>query len=254
MSEALIGYSGFVGSNLLSQQRFEEQYNSANIRDIRGKRFDRIVCAGARAVKWWANQNPEADLAGIESLMDDLRYVEADQFTLISTVDVFGTPVAVTELSSPSEDGLHAYGRHRLLLEKFVAERFPSCRILRLPALFGSGLKKNAVFDLMTDNNLDSIHPDSCFQWYPLSRLSADMRIAEEAGLETLHLATQPISMEDIRSRFFPEKQIGQKRGQPGMYDFRTVHSGLFGSRVAYMLSAPEIMAELAKFLNGDQS
>ena len=42
MKSALIGYTGFVGSTLLRQRPFDEQYNSKNIREIAGQQFDLI--------------------------------------------------------------------------------------------------------------------------------------------------------------------------------------------------------------------
>ena len=70
---ALIGHTGFVGSNLALQLPFEAKFSSRNIGDIRGKTFDTIVCAGAYAAKWKANQDPQADREAVERLMAPLR-------------------------------------------------------------------------------------------------------------------------------------------------------------------------------------
>ena len=51
---ALIGYSGFVGGNLLRQRSFDACFNSSNIEAIAGRSFDLVVCAGAPAEKWKA--------------------------------------------------------------------------------------------------------------------------------------------------------------------------------------------------------
>ena len=64
MTDALVGHTGFVGGNLNTQHVFEAKYNSKNIQDIAGMSFDTLVFAGARAEKWWANANAEADRAG----------------------------------------------------------------------------------------------------------------------------------------------------------------------------------------------
>ncbi|WP_092685106.1 hypothetical protein [Albimonas donghaensis] len=52
-----------------------------------------------------------------------------------------------------------AYGRRRRMLETFCAERFPRCSIVRLPALFGPGLRKNFIFDPM--NPMPSMLPEA---------------------------------------------------------------------------------------------
>ena len=115
-SAALIGYTGFVGSNLLRQRNFDACFNSTNIDEIGGRSFDLIVCAGARAEKWKANAEPERDLDNIECLIRALSQADARRLVLISTVDVFGNPNGVDEESRVSKAGLHAYGRNRRLL------------------------------------------------------------------------------------------------------------------------------------------
>lgn len=53
---------------------------------------------------------------------------------------------------SPARDteGLPAYGKNRLQLERWVREDFPDALIVRLPALYGAGIRKNFLFDLHT--------------------------------------------------------------------------------------------------------
>ena len=43
MKKALIGYTGFVGSNLQAQIKFDDFYNSKNIQDIKDKEYDVVV-------------------------------------------------------------------------------------------------------------------------------------------------------------------------------------------------------------------
>src|SRR5215469_11814811 len=97
MTAALIGYTGFVGGNLLRQRPVDALFNSANIDQINGRSFDLVVCAGARAEKWKANADPERDLNDIERLTRALEHVETQKLVLISTVDVFADPVGVDE-------------------------------------------------------------------------------------------------------------------------------------------------------------
>lgn len=252
MVKALIGFTGFVGSNLQRQRHFDATFNSSNISDIDGRGFSKIVCAGVAAVKWWANKNPEEDWQKISGLIDHLSTVEADVFTLISTVDVYGAPLGVTEDDRPDERDLHAYGINRLRLEDFVAKRFPQHHIVRLPALFGSGLKKNAIYDLMNDNMVEVINPASSFQWYPVARLADDLDIIEASKVRLVNTVTPPISMATIRDRLFPETQIGAKASGEAHYDIGTVHAALFGQSGRYMMSSEEVLADLQHYVSGE--
>ncbi len=250
---ALIGHTGFVGSNLLAQQRFDALYNSSSIGDIDNRHFTDVVCAGVSAVKWWANQNPAEDLLRIEGLIARLDTIEADNLTLISTIDVYGTPIGVTEADQPASEGLHPYGANRLLLERWVSERFASHQIVRLPALFGTGLKKNAIFDLMHDNRLHVINGASVFQWYPLERLTADLEVARTRGLGVVNLATEPLSMEDIRARFFPRSSIGAEAAPQARYDMRTIHEAEFGGAGGYILDRDGVLAAMGRFIDAER-
>ena len=250
---ALIGHTGFVGSSLLAQGGYDALYNSSSIGGIDGRRFTDVVCAGVSAVKWWANQNPDEDLARIEGLIAHLDTITAENFTLISTIDVYRTPVGVSEADPPEPDGLHPYGANRLMLERWVSERFASHQIVRLPALFGTGLKKNAIFDLMHDNRLHVINGDSVFQWYPLERLTADLEIARTRGLGVVNLATEPLSTDEIRARFFPAARIGAEAAPPARYDMRTVHDKAFGGADGYILDRAGVLAAMGRFIEAER-
>lgn len=164
MSLALIGYSGFVGSTLANALQPSHRFRSTTIGEMGGKHFEHVICAGVQAKKWWANQNPDEDMEAIQRLLDVLTTVTADRFTLVSTIDVYPCPRDVDEETLIDKTGHHAHGLHRLLVEEWVKMNFENHCILRLPGLFGPGLKKNVIFDLMHDNNLENVHPDGVFQ------------------------------------------------------------------------------------------
>lgn len=146
---ALIGHTGFVGRHLSEQHQFDVHYNSKNSDEMLGQEFDLLVCSGIRAEKWLANRQPEKDWAGIEGLLEKLKKVSAKQVVLISTIDVYPTPVEVDEDSLIDPETCHVYGKHRLLAEQAFEQQFDNLLIIRLPALFGRGLKKNFIYDLI---------------------------------------------------------------------------------------------------------
>jgi len=250
---ALIGHTGFVGGNLARQARYDETFNSANIETMRGESFERVVCAGVSAVKWLANREPARDLAGIQSLADVLATVDARRFVLISTIDVYPVLEGADESCDCAAADNHPYGRHRLWLEQRVRERFPDALIVRLPALFGPGLRKNVLYDLLHDNLLEAIQPDSQFQWYDLDRLDADIRRAEAARLRLVNLVTAPLATRAIIDRCFAGAGVGAKAGPPVRYALTTRHAELFGGAAGYVASAPDVLDALARFVDRER-
>lgn len=250
---AIIGHSGFVGGNLLAKRTFESQYRSTDIDRIRGRSFDHVVCAGVQAMKWWANLHPEEDQAGIRRLLDPLSKVQAERFTLISTIDVYPLPREVDEDSVIERDGHHAYGLHRLQVEDWVKQQFPQVLILRLPGLFGPGIKKNVIFDLIHDNNLDKIHPEGVFQYYDLRHLAADIDKAWELGIELLNLSTGQLATSEIRDQFFPGKELGGSGPAPASYDMKSKHAAKWGGFDGYLYSRQQVIADLGDWLENDR-
>lgn len=145
---ALIGSTGFVGGALQRHRTYDRVYHSRTIADIAGERFDLAVCAGAPATMWAANADPEGDLANLGRLLDALGRAEIGRLALISTIAVLDDASAGYTEASARYEQAKAYGRNRRWLEEEAQRRF-SCTILRLPALFGAGLKKNFIFDLL---------------------------------------------------------------------------------------------------------
>jgi hypothetical protein len=145
----LIGHTGFVGGALLRQTGFDACFNSANIAAIAGERFGTLVCAAAPGSMLEANRAPERDEAAIDALIARLDSVHAERFVLISTIAVLADFAGGFDESTQTFQQTLAYGRHRRALEAFVEDRFPGSLIVRLPALFGAGLRKNFLFDLM---------------------------------------------------------------------------------------------------------
>lgn len=250
MKQAVIGASGFVGSNLLLQNPGSMSFHSRNIEEIRGQHFAQIFCAGIQAKKWWANENSDADLAAIERLLANLRDVICDHFVLISTVDVYPKPLRVDEESQFDPVKNHAYGRNRFLAEEFVRDQFPSSLVLRLPGLFGQGLKKNVIHDLIHSHELEKINPSGCYQYYDLAQLSADIARAKKLDLKLLNVATEPIETEEIRARFFPEKTCGQSAPFIASYDMRSRYSSFWESSApGYLYNKATVLSQLQAYL-----
>ena len=249
MRIALIGYTGFVGSNLKKQYDFTDLYNSKNFQEMKDQKYDLVVCAGVSAVKWMANKEPKKDLESINALESILTTINAKQFILISTIDVYPLTQYLDEDFDCSSMENHAYGTHRLAFEKFCSEKFDDCTIVRLPGLFGDGLKKNVIYDLLNDNCLEMINTKSSFQYYYLKYLWKDIQIAMDNGIKLINLFTEPVPTQDIFSTFFPQKKIGQEAVPEGHYDLRTKHAGRWNSSEKYIYTKDEMMQQLSEFI-----
>lgn len=149
MKTALVGYTGFVGSNIKESYNFTDLYNSKNINDITSEQYDLVVYSGVTGTKYLANLYPEEDRKHIEDTILNLKNITTKKLVLISTVDVYPNPVGYDELYNIDSTYNHTYGKNRLYLEKWVKENIKDYSIIRIPALYGKNLKKNFIYDII---------------------------------------------------------------------------------------------------------
>lgn len=149
MKTSLVGYTGFVGSNLSESFKFDNLYNSKNIEEAFGTNPDLLIYAGIRAEKFLANKFPQKDMEVIENAKNIIKKINPKKIVLISTIDVYKNPVNVDEDTIIDTDGLQPYGLNRFYLEEWVQENFVNHLIVRLPGLYGENIKKNFIFDLI---------------------------------------------------------------------------------------------------------
>lgn len=255
MRTALIGYTGFVGSNLLAAHPFTDCYNTANIDDLRGQSYDLVVSAASRADSHWVNQHGEQDLAAIEQYFAVLSTMQAAQVVFVSTVCIYPGGTSPDETTPLTAAGLTPYGANRLHLERRLAGRFQTLAI-RLPQLYGAALKKGIVYDLLHDYRVEFIRPDDRFQYYDLRRLWRDIETALDAGLATLNVATPALTSTRVAADCFDRDISAQTvPGAPDpfaqMYtrDMRTVHADLFGGPSGYLMDEAAELAALRAFV-----
>lgn len=255
MRTALIGYTGFVGSNLSAANPFTDYYNTANIDDLRGQSYDLVVSAASRADSHWVNQHGTQDLAAIERYLSVLSTMHAAQLVFVSTVCVYAGDTSPDEATPLTAEGLTPYGANRLHLERQLAARFATLAV-RLPQLYGAALKKGIVYDLLHDYRVEFIRPDDRFQYYDLRRLWSDVTVALDAGLTTLNVATPALTSARVAADCFDRDISAQTvPGAPNpfarMYtrDMRTVHADLFGGPPGYLMDEAAELAALRAFV-----
>lgn len=149
MRDAIVGYTGFVGSNIAANHLFSGLYNSKNIHEAYGTCPDLLVYAGVPAAMYLANNFPDKDLAVIQDAMENIKKIQPKKVVLISTIAVYDHPVAAYEDTIIDKRNLSVYGQNRKLLEEYVENHFEKSLIVRLPALFGTNLKKNFIYDFI---------------------------------------------------------------------------------------------------------
>lgn len=316
MQDAVIGHTGFVGQTLLAQHGFAAGFNSATIQQAEGQAFATLVCAAAPGSMFEANRFPDRDARAIDSLIESLSRIRASRFVLISTIAVLDRfDGGATETTATFREDL-AYGRNRRRLEVFCEGHFDRCLILRLPALFGPGLRKNFIFDLLNpvpsmlpDARLEAMlgalpkdlaalarglyrhdarismqvldrgaldqspvrpqleravteagfsaigftSPESRFQFYDMSRLWADIRVALQADLSAVHMAPAPLSAAEVHLAL-TGSPMPASAARTHREDMRTDHAHLWGLTGPYIMQATESLFRLKAFFDGSRA
>jgi hypothetical protein len=178
--KAIIGSTGFVGSNLIKNIDFDFKFNSKNINEIINNSYKTIICSAPSATKWMINKNPEEDIENINKIFNLLKNTYFEKIILLSSIDVYGYDICQEhdEYSIIDVNNNHNYGINRLYFENLLLNNFDDVKIIRLPGLFGDGLKKNILFDLKNKNLEylnENINRNSSFQWYPINNLHEDL-------------------------------------------------------------------------------
>lgn len=253
IENALIGYSGFVGSNLMKYLSFDKLYNTSNIDEIQNNEFCTVVCAGAYGVKWKANKYPDKDLKSIEYLIKNLKKLKTKKLILISTVDVYPVPYEVDENTYIDSNKLLPYGKHRRQLELMVANNFDAT-VVRLPTIFGFGIKKNVIFDLMNTQRLSSINKYGVYQFYNLNHLWTDIQKAVNNNIHLLNIATEPVSIVEVGFSCF-NIDLSKNDGDDSApnYKMDTKYGKIWGHTQPYLYTKDDQLREIAEFVKSYQ-
>tara|TARA_Y100000768_G_C23960477_1_gene675097 strand:+ start:239 stop:1840 length:1602 start_codon:yes stop_codon:yes gene_type:complete len=258
LSNAIVGYTGFVGSNLLQFYKFDYFYNSKNFDTAKNKKFDTLFFAGIPAVKWYANKNPKEDNNIIKNIKTILNTIKVKKFILISTIDVYeNIDKQFNEDYTINPYNNHTYGKNRFLFEEYIKEKFDNYNIIRLPALFGKGLKKNIIYDLIHNNNINNISLNSSFQWYYLEWLKKDIDIILKHNIKVCNLFTEPILTKDLIKVFNENYNINNEfkleyLGDTNSiikYDLYTKYNIYFNCNKKYIIEKNEVIKSIKEYL-----
>ena len=250
MNNALFGYTGLVGSTILTKYKFNYLYNSKNINDARYKTFDTVFICCIPAVKWFANKFPNKDEEDIEYIKNIVKTIKAKHIILISTIDIYDNiNNNYNENTLINYNNNHTYGKNRYLFEVFIKEHFINYNIIRLPALFGRGLKKNIIYDLINNNNISVISTNTSFQWYNLEWLKEDIDICINNNIKECNLFTEPLDTIHILNLF--NYNYTNNPQNIVKYDTNTKYSECFNSNINNYIRNKEIVFnDIKNFIN----
>jgi hypothetical protein len=121
--------------------------------------------------------------------------------------------------------------------------------IIRLPGLFGEGLKKNLVFDLLNNSTSEFTHMDSVFQMYYLANLWKDIGIAINNDIKLLNIATEPLTTKEIAKECFGLDFRNITSNPPANYRVQSKYGRYFGNKDPFLYNKSEVLEDLKKFI-----
>lgn len=248
----LIGSTGLIGQTMLQKRFFDYSFNSKNI-----NQFNNVVEDGCElflsclpATKWLVNKDLKKDIDNINFIIDTISKNEYSRVTLISTIDVYNdSPFGVNEDYSPNVSKL-SYGNNRYIFELLVREyvKTNDLKIFRLPALYNKNIKKNVIYDLLNNNNVQDININTSYQWYNLDNLAMDIDIYTDyyQGLTLFNLFTEPLPTYFIMD-LFPQYKHLVKNENPVSYDYTTKYRCSING---YTLNRIQVLNDIKNFIN----
>lgn len=144
MKLTLVGNTGFVGRNLTAAAPFDAQYSGDDVHESFGADNGLVVYCGMPCIEE-AGVGAEADFAARQ--FDNITKMRPERLALISSTAVYPRPSGVYEDTPIAAE--HSVQTGHLALEGWVREAFPEALIVRLPALFGEGMRENFIYDML---------------------------------------------------------------------------------------------------------
>ena len=191
----VIGAKGFIGSAVAAEAVARGYAVSAvdldNNKDFQGLETDLLINAAGNSRKFIDDQDPvkgyELSVTSVMQALHDFRFRFYVQLSSGAIYPDEGNPRENSEETPLQPSKMTRYGFHKWLAEQLVRHYAPRHLIVRMGGFVGPGLKKNALFDLLTGGPL-FVHPDSEFQYMDTRDLAkALFELCEETtGEETL--------------------------------------------------------------------
>jgi len=190
----ILGGRGYVGSAFVRLCEKAGRPHTVITRDNyaqhAGSSCDVFVNANGNSKKFLSAKEPMTDFdASVRSVRQTLVDFRAETYIHLSSCDVYPdctTPETTREdATEPVAGGPAAqspYGFHKYLAELCVRHAHPRHLVLRMGGFVGPGMKKNAIFDILTGSPL-WLDPESQLQFMRTDELARiAMALADESG------------------------------------------------------------------------
>jgi nucleoside-diphosphate-sugar epimerase len=200
---AIVGHTGFVGSNLKSIYKSKYNFNSKNIKTINENKYDLVILCAPSSKMWLANKYPKKDYNNIKNLIKYLKKIVTKKIILISTIEVYGFKNNKNEFNKPKKVFNNPYGKNRLLLEQFISNYFIDYLIVRLPIVYGLNFSKNCIYDLVKKKNINLLNGNDLIQIYNVKNLKKDIDFCLNKKIKLVNISSKPIKLKFIAKKFF---------------------------------------------------
>ena len=225
----ILGGDGFIGSAFTRELSARGIHfvviNRLNYDDLRGTECDIFINANGNSKKYLAEENPALDFElSVNSVLDSLINFKYDRYIFLSSGDVYcdqSSPETTREGQLINILLQSRYGFHKYIAEQLVRKYAINWLIFRMSGFFGRGLKKNAIFDILNNNEI----------WLT-AKSELQFMSTDEAANIILNIASKEVNNEIINI------------GGDGVIDIASIYN-LAGSKSKYKFNAKTIRYEL---------
>ena len=127
-----------------------------------------------------------------------------------------------------------------------MRKRFENHLIIRIPIIYGKYFRKNFIFDLLNDHEIEKINAKAKFQIYNVKNLKKHIEICLKNNIKTINLATEPIDVTEIADKIFGIDLVNNDK--EFVYNMKSKYFELFDGANGYIQSKEEILNELKEF------
>jgi hypothetical protein len=234
----LIDAPGLIGGVLAAQIPFDLVFDASNLEHAATEDLGTVIAAAVAPASWKTDSSSEHDLLAIRRFQEIMATCHISRVILISSATVYSQWKGSDESTPVHRHGLNPYARHRLDLELWCRNRWPTT-VIRLPHSFGgwgARRKPDYAAELAV---LGTLHPFSTKQHYDLSRIGGDIAATLQADIDTVNLVPPPVTnarvLRDVLG-IAPNPQL--PTAPKVLRDIRTVHAEVFGGANGYIESA----------------